>query len=93
MACPSPPAGMPAGHPPGLAGRGCGDRVTPNTAGQELRFPLELVAAGALLRQHPSITSPLAGRLEHPGMSLSQPLVPAFMGTPACHVPAAHGMK
>lgn len=39
MACPSPPAAMPAEHPPGLAGRGCGDRVTPNTAGQELRLP------------------------------------------------------
>lgn len=64
MACPSPPAGMPAEHPPGLAGRGCGDRVTPNTAGQELRTPR-------------SITGPLAGWLEGPGRSVPTPALGA----------------
>lgn len=58
MAYPSPPAGRPAGHPPGLAGRGCGDRVTPNTAGQELRFPPELERCSGSI---PASPAPLLG--------------------------------
>lgn len=81
--------GIPRGWPGGAAGTGLHQTRLDRSCG----FPLELVAAGALLRQHPSFTSRLAGWLESPGMSLSQPLVPAFMGTPACHVPAAHGMN
>lgn len=71
MACPSPPAATPAEHPPELAGKGCGDTVTPTRLGRSCGSPWE---------HHPSITSPLAGWLERPGMSLHPPagsLLPA----------------